>query len=195
MLDIGNYFCINPAYSNHDVNMSHCMNIQGYNSSVGYHRNVFIMPFRKVIGMKRFETGEKLPCELLHDQLLEQVVTIEKVKKVLEKTMGKKGIGEDEIDHLAHYLMNFFGYGEYVIDNVLSSEDRDVFYMLEEEGILKTSREEINLLKGKVWRIHYWILRKREILQQAIETEQVETEEDEFSSLYSEISDEVWSRG
>jgi hypothetical protein len=153
------------------------------------------MPFRKVIGMKRFETGEKLPSELLHDQLLEQVVTIEKIKKVLEKTMGKKGIGEDEIDHLAHYLMNFFGYGEYVIDNVLSSEDRDVFYMLEEEGILKTSREEINLLKGKVWRIHYWILRKREILQQAMESEVVETEEDEFSSLYSEISDEVWSRG
>ena len=91
--------------------------------------------------------------------------------------------------------MNFFGYGEYVIDNVLSSEDRDVFYMLEEEGILKTSREEINLLKGKVWRIHYWILRKREILQQAMESEIKETEEDEFSSLYSEISDEVWSRG
>jgi len=129
-----------------------------------------------------------------HTQLVDQIVTIEKVKRVLEKTIGKKGIGPDEIDHLANYLMNFFGYGEYVIDNVLSSEDRDVFYMLEEEGILKTSREEINLLKGKVWRIHYWILRKREILQQSAEGEKAEVQEDDFA-IYKEISDEVWSRG
>ena len=145
--------------------------------------------------MGRFEMDDKLPNELLHDQLLEQVITIDKVKRVLGKTMGKKGIGEEEIDHLAHYLMNFFGYGEYVIDNVLSSEDRDVFYMLEEEGILKTSREEINLLKGKVWRIHYWILRKRDILQQAMEEDQEVSEEDEIGSFYSELSDEVWTRG
>lgn len=138
--------------------------------------------------------NNKIPNELLHDQLVEQIVTIEKVKRVLGKTMGKKGIGEEEIDHLAHYLMNFFGYGEYVIDNVLNSEDRDVFYMLEEEGILKTSREEINLLKGKVWRIHYWILKKREILRQAMEEEVEEVKEEDFS-IYSEISDEVWSRG
>jgi hypothetical protein len=129
-----------------------------------------------------------------HTQLVEQIVTIDKVKKVLEKTIGKKGIGAEEIDHLANYLMNFFGYGEYVIDNVLSSEDRDVFYMLEEEGILKTSREEINLLKGKVWRIHYWILRKREILKAAQEKEKAEPHVEEFS-IYKEISDEVWSRG
>jgi len=129
-----------------------------------------------------------------HTQLVDQIVTIDNVKRVLEKTIGKKGIGGDEIDHLANYLMNFFGYGEYVIDNVLSSEDRDVFYMLEEEGILKTSREEINLLKGKVWRIHYWILRKREILHQAAEDEKAETPEEDFS-IYKEISDEVWSRG
>jgi len=129
-----------------------------------------------------------------HTQLVEQIVTIDKVKKVLEKTIGKKGIGTEEIDHLANYLMNFFGYGEYVIDNVLTSEDRDVFYMLEEEGILKTSREEINLLKGKVWRIHYWILRKREILKAAQDKEKAQTHEEEFS-IYKEISDEVWSRG
>jgi hypothetical protein len=145
--------------------------------------------------MGRFEMDDKPHNELLHDQLLEQIITIDKVKNVLGKTMGKKGIGEEEIDHLAHYLMNFFGYGEYVIDNVLSSEDRDVFYMLEEEGILKTSREEINLLKGKVWRIHYWILRKREILKQAMEEEQETAEEDEIGSFYSELSDEVWTRG
>lgn len=37
-----NYFCINPAYSNLDVNMSHCMNIQGYNSSVGYQNRICV---------------------------------------------------------------------------------------------------------------------------------------------------------
>ena len=122
------------------------------------------------------------------------VVSMEDVILALKNTLGKKGMSNDDIEKLAEYLMSFFGFEGEVIDNRLTSEDRDVFYMLEEEGILKTSREEINLLKGKVWRIHYWILRKREILQQSAEGEKAEVQEDDFA-IYTEISDEVWSRG
>jgi hypothetical protein len=128
-----------------------------------------------------------------HNQLVDQIVTVDKVKKVLEKTIGKKGIGPGEIDHLANYLMNFFGYGEYVIDNVLSSEDRDVFYMLEEEGFLTTTQEEVHLKKGKLWRIHYWILKKDQILRLSRREEVVPQKKDDNSAIYDEISEEQWS--
>src|SRR3989337_151240 len=68
-------------------------------------------------------------------------------------------MSEDDLRALAGYLMSFFGFETEVIDNNLDVADRDVFYMLEEEGILTTRQEEGHLKKGKLWRIHYWILR------------------------------------
>jgi len=61
--------------------------------------------------------------------------------------------------------MDFFGFDDRIIDNVLEHEERQLFYMLESEGILNTEREEITLHDGRVWRIHYWLLKKNTILQ------------------------------
>jgi hypothetical protein len=58
------------------------------------------------------------------------VVTMQQVEKALKKTVGKKGMSDPEIKNLAEYVMSFFGYTDEVIDNKLTSEDRDVFYML-----------------------------------------------------------------
>jgi hypothetical protein len=88
------------------------------------------------------------------DELSAIVVTYDDLVAALTKLLGKKGMGEEEVSKLAIYLLNFFGYSDYIIDNILHTEDRDVFYMLEEEGLLTTEREEIYILKGKVWRIH-----------------------------------------
>jgi hypothetical protein len=106
-------------------------------------------------------------------------------------------MGDEEISKLALYLLNFFGYSDYIIDNILHTEDRDVFYMLEEEGLLTTEREEIYILKGKVWRIHYWMLRKRKIIELARgEEEKIEKtkKSDEYSSVYDDMPDDLWSR-
>ena len=93
------------------------------------------------------------------------VVSMEDVVTALHNTLGKKGMSDGDIRKLAEYLMSFFGYTDEVIDNRLTSEDRDVFYMLEEEGFLTTTQEEVHLKKGKLWRIHYWILKKDQILR------------------------------
>ena len=63
----------------------------------------------------------------------------------------------DEAFDLAQHVLNFFGYSNRIIDNVLEPEDRDTFYMLEDAGILTTEREEITLYDGREWRIHYWL--------------------------------------
>jgi hypothetical protein len=113
----------------------------------------------------------------------------------LQNTLGKKGMADDDIKKLAEYLLSFFGYTDEVIDNRLTSEDRDVFYMLEEEGFLTTTQEEVHLKKGKLWRIHYWILKRDQILRMSRIEEKPEEEKDDFSAIYDDISEEAWDRG
>jgi hypothetical protein len=122
------------------------------------------------------------------------VVTMQQVEKALKKTVGKKGMSDDEIKKLAEYVMSFFGYTDEVIDNRLTSEDRDVFYMLEEEGLLTTTQEEVLLKKGKLWRIHYWILKKDQILRLAKDAEgESEIAAERSSDVYDQVSDEMWA--
>lgn len=99
-------------------------------------------------------------------------------------------------DGISTYLLNFFGYGDRLLDNMLSSEDRDVFYMCEETGLLKTEREEETLITGKVWRMHYWILKKEDIIRYAhAYNNPVEpNEKDVMEDLYKNVGDEAWQR-
>lgn len=124
----------------------------------------------------------------------DEVVTLQDMRLALRAALGGKGVSQPDTDKLADYLMNFFGFEDCMIDNVLDAEDRDVFYTLEEEGLLRTEREEIYLLKGKMWRIHYWILRKREILALARErVERSAPQEDSYASVYDQVDDETWA--
>ncbi|RLF74554.1 MAG: hypothetical protein DRN42_04450, partial [Thermoplasmata archaeon] len=86
-----------------------------------------------------------------------------------------------------------------IIDNMLEPEDRDIFYMMEDMGLLLTEREETTLYDGREWRIHYWLMRKDVVFREAEKGVEVirrkDTEEDP-SQIYEEIPDEVWfSRG
>src|SRR2546428_6027035 len=86
------------------------------------------------------------------------VVTMSETVAALRATVGKRGMPEEDLRALADYLMSFFGFETEAIDNNLDVADRDVFYMLEEEGLLTTRQEEVMIKKGKMWRIPYWIL-------------------------------------
>ena len=123
-----------------------------------------------------------------------EVVTLKDLKKALFKKLEKRGMTQEQSNNLAEYLMNFFGYDDYVTDNKLNSKDRDVFYMLEEEGLLKTLSEEVTLKRGKLWRIHYWVLRKRDILKLARSKSVKEDEQEDFGTVYKDISEELWRK-
>jgi hypothetical protein len=121
------------------------------------------------------------------------IVTLNDLIKALSFKLDKKGMSRENISKLAEYLLNFFGYDDYVSDNKLNPKDRDVFYMLEEEGLLRTLRDEVTIQKGKVWRIHYWVLMKKEILRLAKMKPPKEEEEDEYK-IYDEISEDLWHK-
>jgi hypothetical protein len=114
------------------------------------------------------------------------------LKKAFRNSLGKRGMASEEIDKLAEYVINFFGYNEYVIDNKLEPKDRDVFYMLEEEGILSTLRDEVTIQKGKVWRIHFWILNSKRIEELALK--KAESEKKEEFKVYDNLSEDIWDR-
>lgn len=120
------------------------------------------------------------------------MVTLEMLRKAFRNSLGKRGMATEEIDKLAEYVINFFGYNEYVIDNKLEPKDRDVFYMLEEEGILTTLRDEVTIQKGKVWRIHFWILNARRIEELAQKKDAIKKPE-EFK-VYDNLAEDIWDR-
>ena len=120
------------------------------------------------------------------------IVTQTEVRAALKVTVGRRGMSDGEIEALAEYVLSFFGYESEVIDNLLDVDDRDVFYMLEEAGLLTTRQEEVFIKKGKLWRIHYWILRTHRIKELA-HGDVPEPVQESFG-FYNEMPDEVWNR-
>lgn len=101
---------------------------------------------------------------------------------------------DEEAEAMARHVLNFFGYSERIIDNVLEPEDRDAFYQLEDNGILTTEREETTLYDGREWRIHYWLFRKDRI-RDLITTESTSMDELEGEyNPYEELGSDVWKR-
>ncbi len=122
-------------------------------------------------------------------------LTVEELTKAIKNSIDKSGMETEAARAMAKHVLNFFGYSDRIIDNVLEPEDRDAFYMLEDSGLLTTEREETTLYDGREWRIHYWLFRKekiRELVEAAEEKERFEAEEE--SLVYSEIPEDIWKR-
>lgn len=125
------------------------------------------------------------------------VITIHDLTMAIKNSIdsSSRAMEEEEAYDLAHRVLNFFGYADRIIDNVLEPEDRDAFYMLEDSGILTTEREETTLYDGREWRIHYWLFRREriiELMELRPQTAEVAVSED-FS--YDELPDDIWQRG
>ena len=96
----------------------------------------------------------------------------------------------------ANFVMDLFGFEDRIIDNILEPEDRQLFYILEEEGMLLTEREETTIYDGRSWRTHYWFLNKETILKYKEEGKKKrkisEKSDDNTGEIYDEIPDELW---
>ncbi|OYT57346.1 hypothetical protein B6U70_02480 [Euryarchaeota archaeon ex4484_162] len=92
------------------------------------------------------------------------MITLEDLSKAIANRIG---IDIEEARRDAGFVMDIFGFDDRIIDNVLDPEDRQLFYILEEEGMLTTEREETTLYDGREWRTHYWRLKKDTILKYA----------------------------
>lgn len=121
-------------------------------------------------------------------------LTIEDLAYAIRNSIDSRGMPEEQARSMARHVMNFFGYSERIIDNILEPEDRDAFYMLEDSGILTTEREETTLYDGREWRIHYWLFRKERILE-LIRTNGSNIQAHGIvDSVYDEVPEDIWQR-
>ena len=123
----------------------------------------------------------------------DNTVTVEELTKAIMNSPNNRGLPEEAARDTAKHVLNFFGYSDRIIDNVLEPEDRDTFYMLEDATILTTEREETTLYDGREWRINYWLFRKDKI-RKLMENDNNEEEDDSSRTIYDELPDEVWRR-
>lgn len=125
------------------------------------------------------------------------IITLEILKQAIEH---KIGLRPKQAKYIASFIMEIFGYETRIIDNILSTDKRQIFYMLEGENILSTSREQTRLYDGRAWMIHYWQLNTTTIIhysnqgryhpQKEISTDK--TREINPSTIYNTLSEEKW---
>jgi hypothetical protein len=126
---------------------------------------------------------------------MRSIITVEELTQAIKNSPDNKGMLEAQAYDLAHHVLNFFGYSDRIIDNILEPEDRDAFYMLEDAAILTTEREETTLYDGREWRIHYWLFRREKIADLIEGRVDTRNHEDDVDTVYSDLSDDVWKRG
>ncbi len=112
-------------------------------------------------------------------------VDFDSLAKAIRRSVGHDGMRPEDARSIAAHVLNFFGFNERIIDNVLEPDDRDTFYMLEDTGILETERDETTLYDGREWRIHYWMFRKERIFDLAREETQAMADAGEQEVVYS----------
>ncbi len=129
-----------------------------------------------------------------------KIITLKDLSRAI---INRLGVDKKEALRVAGFILDLFGYEDRVIDNVLDIEDRQLFYLLEEEGMLRSGREETTLYNGREWLTHYWQLNRKIILKYAnngrkkisteITNKKQNIELSKGSDIYSSLSKDAWS--
>ncbi|MGA1821828.1 MAG: DUF6015 family protein [Thermoplasmatota archaeon] len=126
---------------------------------------------------------------------MERIITLNRLTEAIVNSYKEHNMTKDDAQNMAYHVLNFFGFGDRIVDNILEPEDRDLFYMLEDFGLLVTEREETTLYDGREWRIHYWLLKKNTINSMArMDDGSSPSDDSDIYDVYEEIPDEIWSR-
>ena len=121
------------------------------------------------------------------------VVTVEILTEAIRHTLVAHGkLPPDRAEPVARLVLSYFGTEEMVLDNVVSAEDRDTFYAMEEEGLLSSEEEDALVAKGKTWRIHYWLLKKATI--EAASRPAPPPRPEDAAAVYREVPPDEWAR-
>ena len=120
-------------------------------------------------------------------------ITEAELTRAIERTLVTRGrMTPPEARPVARMVLGYFGADDTVLDNKLSSEDRDRFYQLEEEGLLTSEEEDATVSRGKTWRIHYWLLKKARIRDVGQSGEAPAG--DVAEAVYRSIGEAAWKR-
>ncbi|MCQ2085879.1 MAG: hypothetical protein MJY54_00375 [archaeon] len=125
---------------------------------------------------------------------MRDVITVEKLTQAIVNSPNYEGIARNEAHELANHILNFFGYSDRIIDNILETQDRDAFYMLEDASILTTEREETTLYDGREWRINYWLFRRDKVRELISGVKPKSSKIKGKSTVYDDLPLDIWDR-
>ncbi|MFH1101539.1 MAG: DUF6015 family protein [Methanobacteriota archaeon] len=127
------------------------------------------------------------------------LITVYQLSKAIENALE---IEYSEAKDYANIVMDFFGFEDRIIDNVLTSEERQLFYRLQKAGIISAEREDAVLPSGCPWRIHYWRLEKdtivhftknKKLLTRTAMRLEKTIQRSIYEDLYSTVPLDLWS--
>ncbi len=122
---------------------------------------------------------------------MSQESTLISFELLSQAILNKMGVTKDISDEISLRVLNYFGYDEEIIDNVLDQDDRRMFYFLQDVELLSTHWEEAVLPNGRMWRVFYWSLNVPKILEFARPQHEETAAE---IGLYDSLPEDVWSR-
>jgi len=121
---------------------------------------------------------------------MNQIIDYDTLTKAIEH---KTDVSMSAAEQAALQVLNFFGYSSTALDNYLYQKERDLFYILEDEGFLRCRSDDLLLYTGTNWRVFTWELVVDKILASALkEPEGFHVSE---KSVYDDLPEEVWQRG
>lgn len=101
-----------------------------------------------------------------------------------------EGMSDEESRKIALHVLGFFGFEKTCLANGLEQDDNQLFYMLEDKGLLKTCSEETSMVKdGKPWRISEYELDYEKVFAAADRKNDAGT-----LDVYSGLPQEAWVR-
>jgi len=93
-----------------------------------------------------------------------EIITMDTMSKAIENSIG---IEKEKAVEDADFLLEIFGFNDVILDKPLTKHARQLLYMLEEDGLVKTIRKEETLptidgyvFSSSIWRSHFWQLKK-----------------------------------
>ncbi len=113
------------------------------------------------------------------------LVTLEQLSRAIQVSAG---MDSEEASRIAEMVLSYFGFEVQVIDNSLDPEDRRIFYMLHDLGILSSDWEETLIPSGRMWRIYYWQLNVNSIRDVISRKDNVQKE----ANVYDKLPTEAW---
>jgi hypothetical protein len=129
-----------------------------------------------------------------------EIITIDELSKAIKNRLG---VDEKEARRIAGFVLDIFGYEDRVIDNVLDLEGRQLFYLLEEEGMIVSGREETILYNGREWLTHYWQIQRKSIIKfsknghKRVKSESINRSDSmqisRGNNVYSSLTREMWN--
>jgi len=153
---------------------------------------------------KSFSMSIEYPKDVIDRMELDtHIVTYNEMRDAIAYTMvSNTGRACKEAEDIAaqgaQQLLNFYGFSDNVLDNVLTPHERSVFWDMEDEGIIKRGKGmEILLIGGKTWKIRYWELNKKNIVKysKAYNEAKESPPAEDLEQLYQNVTDEAWQHG